>query len=110
MFAAIAAESGCRPRDITAMAAALPGRGELLSRGDPAHAVWIDDSGAFAAACRGLPWLPEDPLDIQPAVDLELIGCREWLSKPSVRQWMPAPQAFGEIVERDHIGATTRRQ
>jgi asparagine synthase (glutamine-hydrolysing) len=73
MFAAMAGETGCRSQDIAAMAAALPGRGELLSRGDPAHAVWIDASGAFAAACRGLPWLPEDPRDIQPAVDLELI-------------------------------------
>ena len=73
MFAAMAGEAACRSQDIAAMAAALPGRAELLSRGDPAHAVWIDDSGAFAAACRALPWLPEDPFDIQPAVDLELI-------------------------------------
>jgi asparagine synthase (glutamine-hydrolysing) len=73
MFAAMAGEASCRSQDIAAMAAALPGRAELLSLGDPAHAVWIDDSGAFAAACRGLPWLPEDPLDIQPAVDPELI-------------------------------------
>jgi asparagine synthase (glutamine-hydrolysing) len=73
MFAAMAGEAACRSQDIAAMAAALPGRAELLSRGDPAHAVWVDDSGAFGAACRALPWLPEDPLDIQPAVDPELI-------------------------------------
>src|SRR6201996_5714774 len=73
MFAAMAGETGCRARDMAAMAAALSGRGDLLSLGDPTHAVWVDASGAFAAACRGLPWLPEDPLDVQPAVDLELI-------------------------------------
>jgi len=73
MFAAMAGESGCRPEEIAAMAAALPGRAELLSRADPAHAVWIDTSGAFAAATRGLPVLPEDPLDTRPAVDVELI-------------------------------------
>jgi len=73
MFAAMAAAGGCGSHDITAMAAALPDRSELLSRGDPAHAVWVDDSGAFAAVCRGLCWLPEDPLDTQPGVDPELI-------------------------------------
>lgn len=77
MFAAMAGESGCRLEEISAMAAALPGRGDLLSRADPAHAVWIDASGAFAAATRSLPVLPEDPLDTQPAVDRELIfACR----------------------------------
>ena len=73
MFAAIAGETGCRLEDIAAMAAALPGRGELLSRTDPAHAAWVDDSGAFAAASRTIPLLPEDPLDAHPAVDRELI-------------------------------------
>ncbi len=73
MFAAMAGESGCRSEEIAAMAAALPGRGELLSRADPAHAVWVDASGAFAAASRMIPLLPEDPLDAPPAVDRELI-------------------------------------
>jgi len=73
MFAAMAGEAGCGLKDIAAMAAAVPGRSDLLSRADPAHAVWVDESGAFAAACRGMPLLPEDPLDVQPAVDLELI-------------------------------------
>jgi asparagine synthase (glutamine-hydrolysing) len=72
MFAAMAAESGCRSNEIAAMAAALPGRGELLSLGDPAHCIWLDDSGGFAAACRAIPILPEDQLDSQPFVDLEL--------------------------------------
>jgi len=53
MFAAMAGEAGCRSQEIAAMAAALPGRSDLLSRSDPTHAVWIDASGAFAAACRG---------------------------------------------------------
>jgi asparagine synthase (glutamine-hydrolysing) len=73
MFAAMAGEAGCRSHEIAAMAAALPGRSDLLSRGDPAHAVWIDESGAFAAVCRGVPLLPEDPLDARPCVDPELI-------------------------------------
>jgi asparagine synthase (glutamine-hydrolysing) len=73
MFAAMAGEAGCRPHEIAAMAAALPGRSDLLSRGDPAHAVSVDASGAFAAACRGMPLLPEDPQAVQPAADLELI-------------------------------------
>jgi asparagine synthase (glutamine-hydrolysing) len=73
MFAAMAGETGCRLSEIAAMAAALPGRGDLLSRADPAHAAWVDESGAFAAACRSMPLLPEDPLDTQPAVDPELI-------------------------------------
>jgi asparagine synthase (glutamine-hydrolysing) len=73
MFAAMAGEAGCRSNEIAAMAAALPGRGDLLSRGDPARAIWLDDSGAFAAACRAVPLLPEDVLDVAPFVDLELI-------------------------------------
>jgi asparagine synthase (glutamine-hydrolysing) len=73
MFAAIAGETGCRPEEIVAMAAALPGRGELLSRADPTHDVWVDESRAFAAAARMIPLLPEDPLDAPPMVDRELI-------------------------------------
>jgi asparagine synthase (glutamine-hydrolysing) len=73
MFAAMAGEAGCRSNEIAAMAAALPGRADLLSRGDPTHAIWLDESGAFAAACRAVALLPEDPLDTQPFVDLELI-------------------------------------
>ena len=44
------------------------------------------------------------------AFDLTLIGSREWLSKPAIRQRVLAPQAFGEIVERDDIDATASRQ
>src|SRR5258708_40023056 len=55
MFAAMAGEAGCRSNEIAAMAAALPGRGELLSRADPAHSIWMDESGGFAAACRAVP-------------------------------------------------------
>jgi asparagine synthase (glutamine-hydrolysing) len=73
MFAAMAGDAGCRSSEIAAMAAALPGRGDLLSRGDPGHSTWLDGSGAFAAACRAMPLLPEDPLDVAPFVDLELI-------------------------------------
>jgi len=46
MFAAMAGEAGCCSQQIAAMAAALPGRTDLLSRADPAHAAWIDSSGA----------------------------------------------------------------
>ncbi len=73
MFAAMAGDAGCRSSELAAMAAALPGRGDLLSRGDPGRSTWLDDSGAFAAACRAMPLLPEDPLDVAPFVDLELI-------------------------------------
>ena len=73
MFAAMAGEAGCCANEIAAMAAALPGREDLLSRGDPARPIWLDDSGAFAAAYRGVPILPEDNLDRQPCVDPELI-------------------------------------
>jgi asparagine synthase (glutamine-hydrolysing) len=73
MFTAMAGEAGCRSNEIAAMAAALPGRGELLSRGDPAHCIWMDESGGFAAACRAVPILPEDHLDSQPFVDPEFI-------------------------------------
>ena len=44
------------------------------------------------------------------AFDLTLIGRRERFSKPTVRQRVLAPQAFGEIVERDDIDATASRQ
>ena len=44
------------------------------------------------------------------AFDLTLIGRRERISKPAIRQRMLAPQAFGEIVERDDIDATASRQ
>jgi len=73
MFAAMAAEAGCRLDEIVAMAATLPGRFEQHSRDDPAHNVWLDDSGAFAAACRPMGILPEDGSDSQPFVDNELI-------------------------------------
>lgn len=73
MFAAMAGEAGCRSNEIAAMAAALPGRGELLSRADPAHCTWLDESGGFAAACRAVPILSEDQLDDQPFVDHEFI-------------------------------------
>ena len=72
MFAAMAGEAGCRSDEIAAMAAALPGRGELLSLADPSHCTWLDASGGFAAACHAVPILPEDQLDSQPFVDHEL--------------------------------------
>src|SRR5258708_9514804 len=67
MFAAMAGEAGCRSNEIAAMAAALPGRGERLSRADPAHSIWMDESGGFAAACRAFPLLPAGDLDRQPS-------------------------------------------
>jgi asparagine synthase (glutamine-hydrolysing) len=73
MFAAMAGEAGCRSNEIVAMAAALPGRGDLLSRADPSRQVWLDESGAFAAAFRPMALLPEDSFDSQPFVDRELI-------------------------------------
>ena len=44
------------------------------------------------------------------AFDLTLIGRREWVGKPAIRQRVLAPQAFGEIVERHDIDATASRQ
>jgi asparagine synthase (glutamine-hydrolysing) len=73
MFAAMAGEAGCRADELAAMAAALPGRADLLSRIDPTRHVWLDESGAFAAAFRPMALLPEDQFDNQPYVDHELI-------------------------------------
>src|SRR5262249_22485395 len=67
MFAAMAGETGCQATEIAAMAAALPGRS-----GDDSN-LWIDESGAFAAAWRLAILLPEDAFDSQPFVDRELI-------------------------------------
>jgi asparagine synthase (glutamine-hydrolysing) len=67
MFAAMAGETGCQASEIAAMAAALPGRS-----GDDSN-LWLDESGAFAAASRLVILLPEDAFDTQPFVDHELI-------------------------------------
>jgi asparagine synthase (glutamine-hydrolysing) len=67
MFAAMAGETGCHTLEIAAMAAALPGR-----HADDSN-LWIDESGAFAAAAHLAILLPEDGLDSQPFVDTELI-------------------------------------
>jgi asparagine synthase (glutamine-hydrolysing) len=100
MFAAIAGEAGCRSEEIAAMATALPGRGELLSRADPAHALWVDASGAFAAASRMIPLLPEDPLDAPPAVDRELIFvCRARLDdRAGLLQLLQIEPALGATL------------
>ncbi len=67
MFAAMAGETGCQASEIAAMAAALPGRS-----GDDSN-LWLDESGAFAAASRLVILLPEDAFDTQPFADHELI-------------------------------------
>jgi asparagine synthase (glutamine-hydrolysing) len=105
MFAAIAGEAGCRFEEISAMAAALPGRVELLSRADPARNVWMDDSGAFAAASRQMAILPEDNFDTQPFVDPELIFvCRARLDdRAGLLQLLQIDSARGAVLSDSQI-------
>ena len=42
--------------------------------------------------------------------DLALLGRREWIGEPAIRQRVLAAQAFGEIVERHYIGTAASRQ
>src|SRR5215470_7333701 len=67
MFAAMAGEAGCQASEIAAMASALPRRTGGESN------VWLDESGAFAAASRPSVLLPEDAFCGQPLIDHELI-------------------------------------
>jgi asparagine synthase (glutamine-hydrolysing) len=104
MFAAMAGEAGCRQNEIAAMAAALPGRNGL-TRGNPAQSTWLDDSGAFAAAQRAIPLLPEDHLDRQPFVDVELIFvCRARLDdRAGLLQQLQIDAASGAVLSDARI-------
>jgi asparagine synthase (glutamine-hydrolysing) len=97
MFAAMAGEAGCQPGEIAAMAAALPGRDE--------SSIWLDESGAFAAASRAAVILPEDGLDSQPFVDHELIFvCRARLDdRPGLLQQLHIDSAEGTTLSDAHI-------
>ena len=99
MFAAMAGEAGCQSYEITAMAAALPGRTE------PGQPIWLDESGAFAAAFRPLTLLPEDPFDSQPFVDHELIFvCRARLDdRAGLLQQLQIDSTHGAALSDAHI-------
>src|SRR5882757_4852008 len=99
MFAAMAGEAGCRSYEITAMAAALPGRI------DPGEHIWLDESAAFAAAFRPLTLLPEDAFDSQPFVDHELIFvCRARLDdRAGLLQQLQIDSAQGATLSDGHI-------
>jgi hypothetical protein len=123
MFAAMAGEAGCRPYEIAAMAAALPGRGDHSARADhagrddqldrgeypglsaPAGNIWLDESAAFAAASRPMTLLPEDALDHQPFVDHELIFvCRARLDdRAGLLQQLQIGSAHGATLSDAHI-------
>ena len=98
MFAAMAGEAGCLPSEIASMAAALPGRGTEPS-------LWIDESGAFAAASRPAIILPEDSFDQQPLVDHELIFvCRVRLDdRAGLLQQLQIDSAQGARLSDAHI-------
>jgi asparagine synthase (glutamine-hydrolysing) len=111
MFAAMAGEAGCRPYEITAMASALPGRGDPLGRAEvpgserTGQHTWLDDSTAFAAAFRPTSLLPEDALDTQPFVDHELIFvCRARLDdRAGLLQQLQIDSAHGAALSDAHI-------
>jgi asparagine synthase (glutamine-hydrolysing) len=99
MFAAMAGESGCQATEIAAMAAALPGRSAEASN------LWLDESGAFAAAARTLHILPEDSFDNQPFVDPELIFvCRARLDdRAGLLQQLNIESAHGATLSDARI-------
>src|SRR5262249_50912613 len=90
---------GCRSGEIAAMAAALPGRA-----GDASN-IWLDESGAFAAASRQTVILPEDATDNQPFVDHELIFvCRARLDdRAGLLQQLQIDSAHGAALSDAHI-------
>src|SRR4051812_30492049 len=98
MFAAMAGEAGCRSYEITAMAAALPGRNDL---GDQ---IWLDESAAFAAAFRPVTLLPEDSFDSQPFVDHELMFvCRARLDdRAGLLQQLQIDSTHGATLSDAH--------
>src|SRR5262249_31390505 len=99
MFAAMAGEAGCQANEIAAMAAALPGRSLETSN------LWLDDSGAFAAASRPTILLPEDGLDNQPFVDHELsFVCRARLDdRAGLVQQLHIDSAYGATLSDARI-------
>jgi asparagine synthase (glutamine-hydrolysing) len=94
MFAAMAGETGCQASEIAAMAAALRGRG-----GDDSS-LWLDESGAFAAASRLAILLPEDAFDTQPFTDHELVFvCRARLDdRAGLLQQLQIDSAHGATL------------
>ena len=98
MFAAMAGEAGCLSSEIAAMASALPGRGTQAR-------IWLDESGAFAAASRTAILLPEDSFDNQPLVDHELIFvCRVRLDdRAGLLQQLHVDSAHGATLSDAHI-------
>jgi asparagine synthase (glutamine-hydrolysing) len=105
MFAAMAGEAGCRSYEISAMASALPGRNEHPAKTEPGENIWLDESGAFAAAFRPLILLPEDVFDSQPFVDHELIFvCRARLDdRAGLLQQLQIDSAHGATLSDAHI-------